>query len=72
MKKTEVVQEPKERKDLTAKAFMKIVVENCFVNIIFFGFFQNFGNNNDLSILNKGHRHAFSFYSNINNNIFCH
>ncbi len=39
MKKTEVVQEPKERKDLTAKAFMKIVVENCFVNIIFFGFF---------------------------------
>ena len=31
--------------------------------------FRNFGNNNDLSIFNKGHRHAFSFYSNINNNV---
>ncbi len=42
MKKTKEHQEPrepKERKDLTAKAFMKIVVENCIVNAIFFGLF---------------------------------
>lgn len=39
MKKTKVSKEPKERKDLTAKAFMNIVADNFIINTIFFGFF---------------------------------
>lgn len=39
MKKSKEPQEPKERKNLTAREFMNIVVDNCIVNAIFFGFF---------------------------------